>query len=237
MLRGTALNSPLISPYSCVFQINGNMFRYRRQYSPYTGDGKTMPRRYELKKRAQTAAETRQKIVRAVVDLHGSVGPAQTTVSAIAERAGVRRATVYEHFPDERAIFEACTQHFFADFPPPDYRHWASLPDPTGRLSSALQEVYAYHRRTEHMMGPVFRDAPLKPLMLETSAVQAHIQYWQEAFQVLLEPWLTAGSPNATMIAALRHALDFQTWHSLVQRQGLGDKEAAELMVRLVRCS
>ena len=71
-----------------------------------------MKRRYELKERARRQAETKQRIVEAAVALHTSVGPARTTISAIAERAGVERHTVYAHFPDERTLFRACSTHW-----------------------------------------------------------------------------------------------------------------------------
>ena len=68
---------------------------------------KSNRRKYELKKRAERQDETRQRIVEATVALHEELGPAQTSISKIAERAGVRRSTVYRHFPDEDAPFAA----------------------------------------------------------------------------------------------------------------------------------
>jgi AcrR family transcriptional regulator len=41
------------------------------------------------------------------MSLHESVGPRATTVSAIAEGAGVTRLTVYRHFPDELSLVSA----------------------------------------------------------------------------------------------------------------------------------
>ena len=54
----------------------------------------TTKRKYELKKRAEQMGETRLRITEAAIELHGSVGPSRTTMSAVAERAGVE--------PDER---------------------------------------------------------------------------------------------------------------------------------------
>src|ERR671919_2710297 len=85
------------------------------------------PRKYEKKRRAEQEAETRQRIVEAMVALHREVGPARTTISAIAERAGVERLTVYRHFPDERSLFEACTGHWRASHPPPDPGPWTQI--------------------------------------------------------------------------------------------------------------
>src|SRR6476659_2729549 len=77
-------------------------------------------RKYELKQRAAEMAETRLRITEAAVELHGTVGPARTTVSAIAERAGVQRHTVYRHFPTDADLFAACSAHYVAAHPLPD---------------------------------------------------------------------------------------------------------------------
>ena len=54
-----------------------------------------------MRKRAEQVDQTHQRIVEAAVHLHGTVGPAATTIAGIAEQAGVTRLTVYRHFPDE----------------------------------------------------------------------------------------------------------------------------------------
>ena len=103
----------------------------------------TRKRAYRKRRRAEQEEETRLRITEAAVDLHGSVGPARTTVSAIAERAGVQRATVYRHFPDEEALFAACSSHWAALNPPPDPAAWAEIADPDERLRRALSELYS----------------------------------------------------------------------------------------------
>lgn len=196
-----------------------------------------MARKYTLKKRAKDQAETRQRIIDAAVELHGTLGPAQTSISAIAKRAGVQRATVYDHFPDERSIFEACTSHYLTEHPPPDPTHWRNIQDPIRRLRTALAEIYTYHRRTEPMMTLSYRDAELKPVMWEVEATQAQARHWEQIARDLIESWSEPGKKQGLLIAAIRHALDFQTWRSLVRHQGLDDTAAIELMVNLVLCS
>src|SRR6185295_8922834 len=104
-----------------------------------------MNRKYELKERARRQAETRQRIVEAAVDLHTSVGPARTTISAIAERAGVERHTVYAHFPDDRSLYRACSQHWGSEHPLPDFEALAKIDDPVRRLRRSLSELYAWY--------------------------------------------------------------------------------------------
>src|SRR3954465_951907 len=108
-------------------------------------------RPYTKRRRAELEEETRRRITAATVELHREVGPARTTISAIAERAGVERLTVYRHFPDERSMFEACTTHYASEVPQPDPAKWAGIEEPAERLRAALLAFYDYYRRAEQM--------------------------------------------------------------------------------------
>ena len=186
------------------------------------------PRPYTKKKRAELEEETRLRITQSAMELHGTVGPARTSISAIAGRAGVRRSTVYRHFADEAAIIAACSAHWAGLNPPPDPAPWAAIDDPDARLVTALGELYAFYRRTEQMMENVLRDEPLVP------ALQASLGgFWGylDAVADLLAAGRKAGPRTR---AALGHAVAFGTWQSLTRRQGLSDEEAVALMRDLV---
>jgi AcrR family transcriptional regulator len=193
-----------------------------------------MTRKYELKRRAERQEETRRRIVEAAVELHETVGPARATISAIAERAGVQRLTVYRHFPDERALYAACTGHYLSVNPPPDPTPWTKISDPEVRLKRALAEIYDFYRRTEPMMSNSIRDAPLKPVILEVSA--PFFERWEQMRDVLSVGWGVRGKRRELLLAAIGHALDFGTWYSLVRQQELDDERAVEVMVGMVRC-
>ncbi len=192
-----------------------------------------MARKYEMKRRAERQEETRRRITEATVELHQALGPAKTTVSAIAERAGVQRLTVYRHFPDERAVLAACSSHYEAANPVPDLDPWSQIPDPEDRLRTALAETYAYHRRTEPMMTKVLRDAHTHAPTFEV--VVPYLQHWDQARYTLATGWGAEDQRLKTLLAALGHALDFWTWRSLACERGLTDEEAIELMVGMVR--
>jgi AcrR family transcriptional regulator len=194
-----------------------------------------MTRKYDMKRRAEHQQETRRRIVEATVGLHETVGMARTSISAIAERAGVQRLTVYRHFPDERALFSACSAHWSAANPPPDPTPWSQIPDPEERLRVALSEVYAYYHRAEPMMANVVRDAQVHALTREMA--EPFFQHWERMRYVLITGWGVEDEQLALLLAALGHALDFQTWRSLVRERGLGDPEAVGLMVTMVRCA
>lgn len=194
-----------------------------------------MTRKYELKRRAEHQERTRQRIVEAALELHGSVGPAKTTISAIAERAGVRRMTVYRHFPDERALFEACTTHGYATFPPPDPAPWKEIADPEERLRRGLGELYAYYRLTGSMWAMFLRDAEEIPVLAELG-VEPYLGYLGMVREVLAVGWGVRGKRRKRLMVALGHALELHSWISLTEQQGLDDGEAVDFMVRTVRC-
>jgi AcrR family transcriptional regulator len=189
-------------------------------------------RPYRKRRRAELEAETRRRITESAVELHGTVGPALTSISAVAEGAGVRRSTVYRHFPDEVALFDACSAHWSAANPPPDLERWATIADPDERLAAALPELYAYYRRTETMPANLLRDEDEMPVLKERFA--AFRQYLAQARQSLLRGRALRGRARGNVAAAIGHALSFTTWRSLAREQGLDDAGAAALMAHLV---
>lgn len=189
-------------------------------------------RPYRKKRRAELEAETRRRITESAVDLHGTVGPARTSMSAVAEHAGIRRSTLYRHFPDEAALFEACSAHWSAANPPPDLSGWAAIDDPQQRMRFALEELYGYWRRTERMMGNLIRDEATNASVKRT--FRAFHAYMDAARDALMEGWDARGRRRARLRAAVGHALAFSTWRSLVREQGLEDAQAVELMYALV---
>ena len=192
-------------------------------------------RTYELKRRAERQQETRRRIVEAAVELHTTLGPARTTVQAIAERAGVTRPTVYAHFPDVRSLFEACSGRVREEVPPPDPTSWGSISDPGARLETALRALYGYYERLESLLENVQRDAAVMPIVAEMSAYR--VRYLDEIGDLLLEAWPTRGGARARLRRAIGHALEFRTWQSLVRRQGCPTSEAVQLMLTFVRAA
>jgi len=189
-------------------------------------------RKYEKKRRAELEAETRRRITETAVELHGTVGPARTSISAIAERAGVRRSTVYRHFPDEAALFDACSSHWEAANPVPDMAPWAAIDDPDERLRRALDELYAYYGRTEPMMDNLHRDELTVPLVAERFA--GYHGSLAAARDLLVRGRHARGRRRDEARAAIGHSLAYPTWKSLSREQGLDDGQAAALMCRLV---
>jgi AcrR family transcriptional regulator len=191
-------------------------------------------RKYEMKERAERQRETRRRIVEATVELHRTHGPANTTVSEIAKRAGVNRLTVYNHFPDTTDLLRACSRSWTERNPVPDPAPWARIGDPKERLRTALRELYGYYARTEPMRGNVLRDAETMPelaALLEGSVVP----YLGAVRDLLAEGWEVGEDGRKRLLATLKLAIDFHTWRSLERGSGLSREEAVESMLGAVR--
>ena len=177
---------------------------------------------------------TRGRITDAAIELHGTVGPSRTTMSAVAERAGVERRTLYRHFPTEADLFSACSSHYFSANPWPDLDSWRAIRDPQERLGRALVELYAYYERTEPMFSNVLRDAELVDSARD--AVAPLDAYLAEAAEILAVGRGVRGGRRQLLEAALRHVLAFSTWHSL-STNDIGRSDAVRLTSALVEAA
>lgn len=186
-----------------------------------------MTRTYTLKRRAEQQAQTRQRIVEAAVELHTKVGPARTTLTMVAERAGVQRHTLYAHFPGERALLMACSGFAYERHPPPDAASWRAIGDRRERLRVGLAALYGWFERNAELTACVMRDAEVHPLVKEISTLR--FGPYRVAYQEVLGEKL-----NAPQRAALQLALSFFTWRTLVRDGGLKSAAAVEVMVRAI---
>lgn len=164
--------------------------------------------------------------------LHGTIGPARTTVSRVAEEAGVQRATVYHHFPDEEQLFAACSAHYWAANPLPDPERWAAISDHGERARTALADLYAFYERTEPMLERTSRDAPQVEAMAKP--VAAFLGYLDSAADAIVTGRPERGAARRRVRAAAGHAVGFPTWQSLTRAQGLSQAGAVGLMAALI---
>jgi hypothetical protein len=175
-------------------------------------------RRYQLKRRAELREETRQRIVDATIELHKTIGAAQTTISEIAQRAGVGRVTV-----------AACSGHYFSQHPFPDIERWEEISDPPDRLRQALRESYAWYDANRQMIAMALAEARDLPVMAP------YHEFWDNAADLLTAAWHLRGRRRARLKAAIALGLSFETHRTLTREQQLGDDQAIELMIRLAQ--
>ena len=183
-----------------------------------------------MSRRLAAVQETRERIAAAAFELHATIGPAQTTIRAIADRAGVQRNTVYHHFPDLASLFDACTDHGMrvTRFPGPET--WRTIPHPARRLDVALRELYGYYRVNARLMGNVLRDWPL---FSDVGGGHAYHDRIAQMFATLTEGWSVDDEVRPRLRTAIGHAMAFETWRSLTEH-GMGDDQAREMMVGFV---
>jgi AcrR family transcriptional regulator len=190
-------------------------------------------RPYRKRKRAEAEEETRRRITESAVELHGTVGPANTTVTELAQRAGVSRMTVYNHFPTDLDLYQACSSHWASRNPFPDPTGWLRHEDPRARLRSALLELYDWYDRKQGMLANVLRDAPLLPTF------GAFMEgYWggymNAILDVLSRGWCDEEKTDGPLRTSLRLVVDFHTWRTLTEA-GMANGAAAELAARMVQ--
>ena len=174
------------------------------------------------------------RIIEAALALHGTLGPARTTISAIAERAGVRRATVYRHFPDERSLFLGCSGLFRERNPPPNPATWAGIDDPGQRLVAAVDSIYVWYERIEPLLTAILRDMDAVPILAELQA--GRFAYLADVEDGLAAGWGARGRAAKRLRATIGLALDFLVWRSLHER-GLSRTDAVAIMSSAVRAA
>jgi len=192
-----------------------------------------MGRRYELKRRATTQARTRQNIIEAAVALHTTIGPVRTTVSAIAERAGVQRHTVYNHFPDEQSLFLACSGLFVEQYPLPDPAPWLRIADGEQRLRRGLGELYTFFEANAERFAPILRDSEGDALVRQMLNLRVAPQL-TKIRDVLADAFHARRTAKERLLSVLDLFISLQGWRVLTS--SLSREDAIEAAVRAVRC-
>jgi AcrR family transcriptional regulator len=187
-----------------------------------------MTRTYTLKRRAERQAETRRRIVEAAVDLHSTFGPALTTFSMLAERAGVQRHTLYAHFPDELSLNLACSSLAMEERDPlPNAELWRTIENRRERLRAGLTAIYGWYERNAALAACVLRDVEYHAVTKQIVALRFGPS--MESYREVLGGTLDAKERSVMLLA-----LSFFTWRTLVGDVGVTTAEAVETMVQAI---
>jgi AcrR family transcriptional regulator len=142
----------------------------------------------------------------------------------------VNRVTVYRHFPDETALFNACSAHWMSQQRPPEPGAWEQIGDPVQRLRAGLADLYRYYRAGAGMLTHIYHDFAALP--------EAHQRLLRDLDnrhgQILAAPFPSEAGQRRSLRAIIGHAVSFWTWHSLCLGQGLTDQEAVQVMTGAV---
>jgi AcrR family transcriptional regulator len=161
----------------------------------------------------------RERLVVAAVDLFTEQGYDATTVTQIAERAGVTRSTFFRYFPDKREILVAGQQTLS------ELLAQGIAEAPVG--ASPLEAVAAGLQRVSSAMGPMNRE--LGPRMKAAVAANAELRERDALKRVGLAAAMTTaltarGVPDATAeLAAELGVLAFKRGYT---EWSEGDREA-----------
>jgi AcrR family transcriptional regulator len=185
-----------------------------------------------MRTRATGADRTRRRIIEAAIALYEARGPADTTISAVAQHAGVQRLTVYRHFPDERLLLDACWDFWSALHPLPSIHQWEAIADPRQRLRSGLDAVYIYYEVAGGLLERLLVDRERMPALADV--MQPFDRWIAEVRASLLEGWAVHGRPRHWIVALVDHALRFATWSSLTRSGTLQPGEPSRLLCRAV---
>ena len=190
----------------------------------------TKSRPYRMRRRAEQVDATRLRITEAAVRLHTTVGPSNTTISTVADEAGVTRLTVYRHFRDQDELFDACRRHWYVQNPLPDSAAWRSIPVLEERARRAFSELYAWYRDRGEALYPIYRDMASMP-----HSAQADVRaQWAAVADDLVDGVAVVAAARRPLRATAGHLIGLLTWRSLVLDQGLSEAEAVDLAVRLL---
>lgn len=186
-----------------------------------------------MRNRAEQVEKTRQRIVDATVKLHTTVGPANTTITGVAEEAGVTRLTVYRHFSDIESLFTACSRRWIELHPAPDPASWREITGVEARSRHALGELYGWYQAHGDELLPIVRDREAMP----ASAQQELAETFQAFADALAAVSGVRGRDRRRLNATAGLVVSLWTWHSLTIERSLDIDEAVDLAVNLLLCA
>jgi TetR/AcrR family transcriptional regulator, regulator of autoinduction and epiphytic fitness len=174
----------------------------------------------------------REAVVEALLGLvaEGDLNP---TARAIAERAGISRRSVFQHFADVESIYEAAGHRVGATLLP-----LLQPVDTTLPLARRVEAFFGVRQALLETVDPIARAArvrePFSP-QLQASRRRLSLMMREQCRQVFA-PELAEhpGADGEELVSALAGAMSWSLWNHLRADLEVGDEEALAVMTRLV---
>lgn len=179
-----------------------------------------------MQRRAETAEETRRRIIAATYELHAQRGVAATSVRDIAARADVSVGTVYHHFPTYDDVITACGAHVSSIVRPPGVEIFSGLTTPARRLDALVRALFASYER--YPFYDVVRADRGKFAALD-AALAADEEHRRALVRAALGP--SVGKRLREVIFAL---VDFSVWRNL-REAGLSQSAACDEIIHILQ--
>lgn len=184
------------------------------------------PRTYRMQRRADSAVDTRRRIVEATHQLHNEKGVGGTTFRDIATKADVGLGTVYHHFPTYDDVITACGEYSFALVRPPRPEVFEHLRDPGDRIRTLVSELFAFHRRTPWM-------GRIRGERAQFAALDRAMAQEEEHRRGLVAEALRPLRVTKRMLALVVAVLDFAVYEQLIAA-GLSHTAAVDETTQLL---
>jgi len=129
-------------------------------------------RAYRARSRPPRAQGTRERILAAVRDLLAEAGFHESTVEQVAERAGVSRATLYQHFRSRVELVDAVCDTFAVNPALVELRQTVELPDPAAALAETLVEAVRFWASEDAVLAELYGVVAIDPAARDLVARQ-----------------------------------------------------------------
>ena len=184
------------------------------------------PRPYRMGARAEAAADTRRRILRAVLDLHVERFHDQITLEDIAQLAGVTVQTVLRHFGTRDRLVTAAAEQATGEIL--EQRNAAPIGDVDGAVDNLLQHYEEWGRTALRLLAQEDRVPQLR--MLADGGRAAHYAWVERTFAPFLDD--TSDELLRPKLIALT---DVFTWKLLRLDLGLDRIGTASALASMIR--
>jgi AcrR family transcriptional regulator len=186
-------------------------------------------RSYNSDTRRQRQSELRARIAATAAELYAQKGAVATSYADIAKHAGVSLPTIYNHFPSQHELMDACTWHVAAQAPTMPAAEILAAPD----LRSACERLVAAADKSNAYFEPwmAWHEGRLVPFLAEFGEGSRKRQV--ALIIELLSRHLEAGEQREVP-AAWESLIHFDLWHRMVREHKLPRAAVRALLVNLL---